>query len=158
MMMPERAGVNDILMIVRISALYPSMNVLNYNKISNYRIHWIGERVFRLFQTTLAFVLVVPFIVVAPVSAAAVLAPHRAVYDLSLKQASDRSGISGINGRMVIELNGSTCDGWTINFRMINRYLLKRGKTRLADNRSSSWESGDGLRMQFTQRQFIDNK
>ena len=134
------------------------MNVLNCNKISSYSLQWIGEPVTRLFQTILAFVLVLPFMTAASAHAGAVLAPHRAVYDLSLKDASDRSGISGINGRMVIELNGSTCDGWTINFRMLNRYLLKRGKMRLADNRSSSWESGDGLRMQFTQRQFIDNK
>ncbi|MGI9463227.1 MAG: cell envelope integrity EipB family protein [Aestuariivirgaceae bacterium] len=112
----------------------------------------------RLFQTILGFVLILPLLVATPVKAGVAIAPHRAVYDLSLKNATDRSGISGINGRMVIELNGNSCEGWTINFRMINRYLLQRGLTRLADNRSSSWESGDGLRMHFTQRQFIDNK
>ena len=86
------------------------------------------------------------------------LAAHRAVYDLSLKHASDRSGVKGVSGRMVIELTGTRCEGWTVNFRMVNQYLLQRGQTRLADNRSSSWESGDGLRMHFTQRQFVDNR
>ncbi len=93
-----------------------------------------------------------------PVWAGVTIAAHRAVYDLELKEASDRSGIAGVTGRMVIELTGSQCEGWTINFRMINQYLLQRGMTRLADNRSSSWEAGDGLSMHFTQRQFVDNK
>ena len=32
------------------------------------------------------------------------LLPHRAVYDLSLIKASDRSGITGMNGRIVYEV------------------------------------------------------
>ena len=35
------------------------------------------------------------------------LAPHRAVYDLQLKDATERSGIAGMYGRMVYEFNGS---------------------------------------------------
>ncbi len=35
------------------------------------------------------------------------LVQHRAVYDLKLSDASDRSGITGITGRMVYEIRGS---------------------------------------------------
>ncbi len=87
-----------------------------------------------------------------------VIAAHRAVYDLSLKRATDRSGVSSVSGRMVIELTGNRCEGWAVNFRMVNQYLLQRGTTRLSDNRSSSWESGDGLKMHYTQRQFVDSR
>jgi len=114
--------------------------------------------VIRFLQAIIVSMLAVPMLMAGQARAEVTIAAHRAVYDLSLKHASDRSGVSGVSGRMVIELNGSTCEGWTINFRMINRYLLQRGTTRLADNRSSSWEAGDGLSMHFTQRQFIDNK
>lgn len=34
------------------------------------------------------------------------LIAHRAIYDLELKDASERSGISGMSGRMVYEFNG----------------------------------------------------
>ena len=44
---------------------------------------------------------------IQPALSAPILAPHRAVYDLVLNKASDRSGITGITGRMVYEFNGS---------------------------------------------------
>lgn len=112
----------------------------------------------RYLQAIIVSMLAWPMLMATEARAEVTIASHRAVYDLSMKQASDRSGISGVSGRMVIELSGSTCEGWTVNFRMINQYLLQRGTTRLSDNRSSSWEAGDGLKMHYTQRQFIDNK
>ena len=54
-----------------------------------------------------------------PASAAQLLAPHRAVYDLALDKASDRSGITDITGRMVYEFNGSACEGYTVTFRFM---------------------------------------
>jgi hypothetical protein len=41
-------------------------------------------------------------------ASAQTLAPHRAVYDVALKDASDRSGITGMNGRIVYEFQGSS--------------------------------------------------
>lgn len=52
-----------------------------------------------------------------PAFAAPVLQPHRAVYDISLNKANERSGITGISGRMVYEFDGSQCDGYTVKFR-----------------------------------------
>ena len=86
------------------------------------------------------------------------LAAHRAVYDITLKDAAERSGINNVRGRMVIELTGNVCDGWNVEFRMINQYILQRGQTRLADNRSTSWEDGEGNRLRYSQRQYIDNQ
>ena len=62
----------------------------------------------RLFALALFFV---PVAGPGVALAAPKLLPHRAVYDLSLEQASDRSGINGITGRMVYEFAGSSCEG-----------------------------------------------
>ena len=85
------------------------------------------------------------------------LQPHLAVYDLSLAGAEDRSGITSATGRMVIELDGSRCEGWTLNFRLVVQYGLQSGKGRLLDSRSNSWESGDGGELRYARRQYVDN-
>jgi len=90
-------------------------------------------------------------------SAVVKLSPHRAVYDLELKSATKRSGVEGLTGRMVIEMTGSKCEGWSVNFRLVNDFQLLRGKSRLIDSRSTSWESADGSQMSFFEREFIDN-
>jgi len=84
--------------------------------------------------------------------------PHRAVYDLEMKSASKRSGVKDVRGRMVVEIDGSACDGWTVNFRLVNDFRLPMGKKRLIDIRSSSWEAGDGSRLTFSEREFVDNR
>ena len=91
-------------------------------------------------------------------AAVVALSPHRAVYDLKLKSASDRSGVKDLTGRMVIEMTGSACDGWSVNFRLVNDFQLPRGKRRLVDSRSTSWEAGDGSSMSYLEREFIDNR
>jgi hypothetical protein len=88
---------------------------------------------------------------------AAALAPHRGVYDLSLKRADDKSSITGAQGRMVIEVKGGTCEGWTIDFRMVNQFTTENG-SRLLDVRSSTYESLDGREMRYNERQFVDNR
>ena len=86
------------------------------------------------------------------------LAPHRAVYDLELESSEPRAGLSGASGRMVLEVTGSTCDGWTVSFRIVNDFVLTAGGTRLVDSRSSSWEAADGTMMRYSQRQYADSR
>ncbi len=92
------------------------------------------------------------------VAAGAALASHRAVYDISLKSAEERTGIDGAQGRMVIEFLGSGCEGWTINFRMMNQFFLTGGKSRVLDSRSSMWESGDNDKLRYVQSQYVDSQ
>jgi len=86
------------------------------------------------------------------------LSPHRAIYELKLKEARKRSGIKDLSGRMAIEITGSNCEGWSVNFRMVNDFTLSRGRQRLVDSRSTSWEAGDGEKMSFYEHEFIDNR
>ncbi len=96
--------------------------------------------------------------VATPAFATVNFVPHRAVYNLEMKTSSARSGVKGVRGRMVVEIDGSPCDGWTVNFRLVNDFRLPRGKKRLIDIRSSSWEAADGSRLDFTEREFVDNR
>ncbi|MBL8907629.1 MAG: cell envelope integrity EipB family protein [Rhizobiales bacterium] len=85
-----------------------------------------------------------------------VLAPHRAVYDVTLKRTSERADLSGADGRLAMELGGSDCEGWTTSFRMANEFRPREGNGRVIDTQSAGWESGDGLSMRYNQREFLD--
>ena len=85
------------------------------------------------------------------------LVPHRAVYDLELKDASDRSGIKALTGRMVYEFNGSACEGFTTTFRYVTK--IDNGETRrLADQQTTTFESGDGKEFRFLTKSFVDKQ
>ena len=86
------------------------------------------------------------------------MAPHRAVYDLELASSEARAGLSGASGRMVLDVTGSECDGWSVEFRIVNDFVLNSGETRLVDSRSSSWEDADGTTMRYSQRQYADSR
>lgn len=88
-------------------------------------------------------------------AAAPVLAPHRAVYDLSLERASERSGISAISGRMVYEFKGSACEGYTTRFRFVTQIETDE-TSRVTDQQTTTRESGEGDSMRFETKTFVD--
>jgi hypothetical protein len=98
----------------------------------------------------------------APFTAAAAspvaLVPHRAVYDLQLDKADDKSGISGLTGRMVYEFNGSACEGYTTNFRFVTRIDMEEAPPRLTDQQTTTYESGDGKEFNFVNKTFVDKE
>lgn len=85
------------------------------------------------------------------------LVPHRAVYDLELKDASERSGIKALTGRMVYEFNGSACDGFTTTFRYVTK-IFNGDQERLADQQTTTFESGDGSEFRFMTKNFVDQQ
>jgi hypothetical protein len=85
------------------------------------------------------------------------LRPHLAVYDLSLNRARDRLGIVGINGRLAIEVSGSECEDWTVNFRMVSQFQSDDQTVRLLDTQSTTWEAGDGKALNVSQHHFVDS-
>jgi hypothetical protein len=100
------------------------------------------------------------FLLEFPVLAAAqpVIAAHRAIYDLQIKRTKDGSNLTAVAGRMVFELAGSKCDGWTVNFRMVNEFRTAEAPPRLVDSRSSSFEAADNLSMRYNFSEFVDNR
>jgi hypothetical protein len=77
----------------------------------------------------------------AAVSAhAASIAPHRAVYDLSLLRANEGASLQSATGRLAFEVDGSSCEGYTVNFRMATKYRPKEGDTTVVDTVTTSYE------------------
>lgn len=93
----------------------------------------------------------------AGVEGAAGLLPHRAVYDLELKDASERSGIEGMSGRMVYEFTGSACTGFTTNFRFVTR-INTGEETRLTDQQTTTFEDTEKGQFRFETKSFTDDQ
>ncbi|MDI6026131.1 cell envelope integrity EipB family protein [Corticibacterium sp. UT-5YL-CI-8] len=90
-------------------------------------------------------------------SAAPVLVPHRAVYDVALDEASDRSGITSLSGRMVYEFNGSACEGYTVKFRFVTN--IENGETsRVTDQQTTTFEEAGGKSFSFATKSFVDQQ
>jgi EipB-like len=87
---------------------------------------------------------------------AATLAAHRAIYDLSATRLDSGSGYSAIDGRLAYELDGTACDGWAVTYRIANRYVQAEKGTQLLDTQLTTWESGDGLEMNLSQKQYVE--
>ncbi|MEM6464868.1 MAG: cell envelope integrity EipB family protein [Pseudomonadota bacterium] len=85
------------------------------------------------------------------------LLPHRAVYDISLDKSSDRSGITGIKGRMVYEFAGSACEGFATRYRLFTRVSTPR-KGFTSDQRTTSFESADGKNLSFVNRSYLNGQ
>jgi hypothetical protein len=87
-----------------------------------------------------------------------VLAPHRAVYDMSLANSRGGTGVSAITGRMVYELTGSACEGYTQTMRFVTRMVNQSGTVSLTDLRSTTWEEANGKRFRFDSTQLRDER
>jgi hypothetical protein len=79
------------------------------------------------------------------------IAPHRALYTMSLSAAKQNSGVVAARGSMVFEW-GETCDGWTVEqrYKLRMRYA-EDSEVEIASN-FVTWESKDGLRYRFYQK------
>jgi len=86
------------------------------------------------------------------------LAPHRAVYEMSLDTSRPSKGVSGVQGRMVFEFAGSGCDGYTMNMRLVTRVEAKSGQASVTDLRSSTWEQGAGKQYRFNSSHYQGEK
>lgn len=94
------------------------------------------------------------------------LASHRAVYEMTLGNRSDHSEVVSVEGRLVYEFTGSKCEGWSSRFRLVTRLGLaggrtsegemREGTTRLADQRTTSYEDGEGKSFDFLNQNFVD--
>lgn len=93
----------------------------------------------------------------AAASGFGVLVPHRAVYDLSLKEASDRSGIEAMNGRIVYELSGNECDGVSVRYRFVTNITTSE-EAYQTDQQTSTFESPNGLEFNFLTKSFVDKR
>lgn len=85
------------------------------------------------------------------------LISHRAVYDLELKDASDRSGIEGMTGRMVYEFTGSSCKGYKTDFRFVTQ-INTGDAVRMTDQQTTTFEDAVSKKFTFETKSFTDDK
>lgn len=91
----------------------------------------------------------------AGLASAVPLAQHRAVYDLKLSDSSDSSGITGISGRMVYEIRGSACEGYTVRFRYVTE-AVTRDASQITDQQTTTFEDADGKSFSFATKSYTD--
>lgn len=72
------------------------------------------------------------------------LAPHRAVYDLSLADSRGTRAVESARGRIVFDFTGDDCKGWSLQYRQVT--VLESGETgtKTSDLRNTTFEAGDG--------------
>ena len=56
----------------------------------------------------------------ASTTALVTLVPHRAIYDLSLGTKRANSQLAGVRGRILYDFGGSTCQGYSLDFRQVS--------------------------------------
>lgn len=85
-------------------------------------------------------------------AAAAGIAPHRAVYELSLGRGSTGGSVADISGIMEFEW-ADACDGWAVSQRSAMTFLYHSGEEVDLGWSLTSWEAKDGTRYRFFMRQ-----
>jgi len=85
------------------------------------------------------------------------LASHRAVYDLSLKELIQSTGISDVRGRIVMEMENG-CEGYLLNQRMLIELISDDGGAIISDFHISTFENKTGDIMRFTMSSVLNGK
>jgi envelope integrity protein B len=108
-----------------------------------------GYAMVNSFRTSLA-VLAIAAVACGPAKAAGgAFLPHQALYDLNLLKSRGSNTINSARGRILYNFSGSTCEGYTSEFRQVSELEIGEGKVTLSDLRSSSWEDGAGKSYRF---------
>jgi len=97
------------------------------------------------------------FLASAPARADIPLAPHKAIYKLSLSSKQPRRSTQTVQGRIFYDFSGSACQGYTLKFRQISD-IQSDGKSVVNDLRATSWEDGDAKGYKFSSENLTDDK
>lgn len=89
---------------------------------------------------------------------AATVAPHRAVYDLTLLRANEGASLQSAIGKLAFEIDGSSCDGFTVNFRMATKYRQDDGSISVIDSLSTTYENGAATELRHQSKESVNGK
>ena len=84
------------------------------------------------------------------------LAPHIAIYDLTLTSSRGKRALESVRGRIVYDFSGSACEGYALNFRQVTELDSGEGKVALSDLRTATWEEGEGKSFRFKSQNYMD--
>jgi hypothetical protein len=86
------------------------------------------------------------------------LASHRAIYDLKLAEARGRRQLSAVQGRIVYDFSGSSCEGYALQFRQVTELDNGEGKVVVSDLRSATWEEGAAKNYRFNFQNYLSER
>ena len=93
-----------------------------------------------------------------PAEATAALAPHRAVYDLTLAKSRGKRSIEAVHGRILYDFSGNACEGYALQFRQVSEIDSGEGKKALSDLRAATWEEGDAKSFRFNSENKVNER
>src|SRR5262245_65923232 len=82
-------------------------------------------------------------------------ASHRAIYDLKLAEARGRRQLSAVQGRIVYDFSGSSCEGYALQFRQVTELDNGEGKVVVSDLRSATCEDGAAKHYRFNFQNYL---
>lgn len=85
------------------------------------------------------------------------LVGHRAIYELKLKKASEKSGIAQASGLLVFEMDGDNCVGYTANMHIRTNLTSSAGKVNIIDTRQAAWEGPGSAVMRFGSKEYLNS-
>lgn len=85
------------------------------------------------------------------------IAPHRAVYRMSLASARNASSVMDVQGRMQFRW-GDACDAWVIEQQFGLDFLYAEGQITSMRLTFASWEAKDGLSYRFSLRKMMNGE
>jgi len=91
-------------------------------------------------------------------AAAIALAPHRAVYDLSLGRSHGQRAVEAVRGRILYDFSGSACDGYALKFRQVSELDNGEGKVSLSDLRAVTWEDASAKSFRFNSENYVNQQ
>jgi hypothetical protein len=86
------------------------------------------------------------------------LAPHVAIYDLTLKSSRGKRALESVRGRIVYDFSGSSCEGYALQFRQVTELDSGEGKVALSDLRTTTWEEGEGKAFRFKSQNYMNQE
>lgn len=98
------------------------------------------------------------FAAAPPAEASAALAPHRAVYDLTLAKSRGKRSIEAVHGRILYDFSGNACEGYALQFRQVSEIDSGEGKKALSDLRAATWEEGDAKSFRFNSENKVNER
>ncbi|MCK5933220.1 MAG: DUF1849 family protein [Fulvimarina manganoxydans] len=84
---------------------------------------------------------------------AAELAPHRAVYDVSL--AGEPADIDSVEGRIVVEMTRPDCETFELDYRFVARFISPQDVV-VTDQQTKASETRSGDRFTFDMKTYVD--
>src|SRR5262245_57919610 len=86
------------------------------------------------------------------------LASHRAIFDLKLAETRGRRQLTAVQGRIVYDFSGSSCEGYALQFRQVTELDNGEGKVVVSDLRSATWEEGAAKNYRFNFQNYLSER